>query len=532
MNRRKKFDAVVVGAGIAGLYMLHRLRECGLAVVVLERADGVGGTWYWNRYPGARCDVESLEYSYTFSEELQQEWSWSERYAGQPEILRYIEHVADRFDLEPHIEFNTEVESARFDEQESQWLVRTNGSVCYVSQFLIMATGCLSSANIPVIEGIESFKGNAYHTGKWPHEPVDFSGQSVGIVGTGSSAIQAIPHIADQCKSLTVFQRTPNYSIPARNGSLDLDYEARIKARYPQFRQRNRAMPAALGCFHAANNQSVLDATEPERRREFSKRWEIGGFGFLGAFNDLTLNLDANDIAAEYVRGRIRETVSDPRVAETLCPDSTIGCKRLCLDTEYFETYNLPHVDLVDLRTNPIERLTGSGIQCAKSQFEFDSIVFATGFDAMTGTLLRIDISGRQGTRLEQAWNEGPKTYLGLMTHGFPNIFFISGPGSPSVLTNMIISIEQHVEWIERCLSYMQSHSYTTVEAEEESQVAWVEHVNAIADKTLYPTCNSWYLGANIPGKPRVFMPHVGFPSYVEKCEHVVANGYEGFSFA
>lgn len=531
MQRHGNYDAIVVGAGIAGLYMLYRLRECGLKVVVLERGDGVGGTWYWNRYPGARCDVESLEYSYTFSEELQQEWNWSERYAGQPEILCYIEHVADRFELRPHIEFNTTVESAQFDESACHWMVNVDGGSVYRSQYVIMATGCLSSTNLPSFEGDENFKGSIYHTGNWPHEPVDFSNQRVGIVGTGSSAIQAIPHIARQCSSLTVFQRTPNYSIPARNGSLDLDYEAKVKAIYPQFRARNRFMPAALGCFYAANNQSVLDATETERQREFAKRWESGGFGFLGAFNDLTMDPNANDIAAEFVRERIRETVQDPTVAELLCPDSTIGCKRLCLDTNYFETYNHSHVTLVDLRSDPIELLTETGIQCSESQHEFDSIVFATGFDAMTGTLMRIDVQGRRGLQLKRAWEEGPKTYLGLMTHGFPNMFFISGPGSPSVLTNMIVSIEQHVEWIEECMSFMRNHEFKTVEADTTAQLAWVDHVNAIADKTLYPTCNSWYLGANIPGKPRVFMPHVGFPSYVERCEQVVANGYEGFSF-
>lgn len=531
-SNQSQFDAIVVGAGIAGLYMLYRLREIGLSALVIERGQGVGGTWYWNRYPGARCDVESLEYSYSFCEKLQQEWTWSERYSGQPEILDYVNHVAQRFNLLKGIKFGTSVERATYDGANSHWIVETDRGDRFISQFLIMATGCLSSTNTPNIEGRGSFKGNTYHTGNWPHHEVDFGGQKVGIVGTGSSAIQAIPHIASGCESLTVFQRTPNFSVPARNGSISKEYESRIKANYSEFRARNRLMPAALGSTFIGNNQSALDASAEEQQLEFAKRWEIGGFGFLGAYNDLTISKESNHVAAEFVRERIRETVADAATAELLCPDSVIGCKRLCLDTNYFETYNLPHVDVVDIRKNPIQRINRTGIQCKDSKHEFDCIVFATGFDAMTGTLLRIDITGSSGLTLQEAWKAGPQTYLGLTVKGFPNMFLISGPGSPSVLTNMIVSIEQHVEWIERCIAYILENQYSAIQADLRSQDEWVEYVNLLASRTLYPTCNSWYLGANIPGKPRVFMPHVGFPNYVAKCEEVSSMNYEGFTFS
>lgn len=524
-----RFDAIIVGAGIAGLYMLHRLRQSGLSALVLERGQGVGGTWYWNRYPGARCDVESLEYSYSFCEDLQQEWNWSERYSGQPEILQYINHVANRFNLLPYIQFDTSVEQAMFDEKRAKWLVHTSNEEVFAAPFLIMATGCLSSTNTPQIDGVKSFKGDLYHTGKWPHHHVDFGGQKVGVIGTGSSAIQAIPHIAAECESLTVFQRTANYSVPARNGSMNKTYETEVKANYRGFRERNRMMPAALGSTFIGNNHSALEVETEVQHREFAKRWEIGGFSFLGAFNDLTVNKHSNDTAAAFVREKIRETVADAPTANLLCPDSVIGCKRLCLDTNYFETYNQSHVHLVDIRVNPIRQITPAGIRCKTNAYEFDSIVFATGFDAMTGTLARIDITGMSGLTLREAWKEGPRTYLGLAVRGFPNMFLVSGPGSPSVLTNMIVSIEQHVEWIERCVGNIIEKQFSTIEADREAQESWVQHVNLLASRTLYPTCNSWYLGANIPGKPRVFMPHVGFPNYVAKCEQVESEGYEGF---
>ena len=528
----RTFDAVVVGAGFAGMYMLHRLRELGFKTVVFERADDVGGTWYWNRYPGARCDVESLEYSYSFSDALQQEWEWSERYSGQPEILRYANHVADRFDLRQDIEFETSVVAAHYQEDESSWCVSTDRDETLKARFLIMATGCLSSTNLPEIEGISQFRGETYHTGQWPHEPVDLKGKRIGIIGTGSSAIQAIPYLAEEASQLVVFQRTPNFSIPARNREADPHEVERVKRDYRGFREFNKMAPAAIRGTMPGRNESILGVSEDDRVAELQKRWEHGGFAFMGAFNDLGLNKEANDIAAEFVREQIREIVRDPEVAAALSPDNVIGCKRLCLDTEYYETYNLPHVKLVDINRDPIERLFEHGVKTQSTEFEFDVVIFATGFDAMTGTLLRVDIRGNNGQSLREKWSEGPKTYLGLTTANFPNMFMISGPGSPSVLTNMIVSIEQHVDWIAACLDYMCKHNHQAISAESTAEEEWVAYVNAIADMTLYPTCNSWYLGANIPGKPRVFMPHVGFPNYVQRCDEVVNNNYQGFELA
>ena len=530
-NNQRSFDAVIVGAGFAGMYMLHRLREDGFNAVVFERADGVGGTWYWNRYPGARCDVESLEYSYSFSDELQQEWEWSERYSGQPEILRYANHVADRFHLRQDIEFNTSVDSATFDEQERRWRVQTDKGETVFSQHLIMATGCLSSTNLPEFNGLDEFEGETYHTGQWPHEPVDFTGKRVAVIGTGSSAIQAIPHIAQQAGELVVFQRTPNYSIPARNRPAVEEEVQAVKSRYQAFREVNRNAPAAISGTMPGRTDPADAIPDEEREQELWKRWEHGGFAFMGAFSDLGLNQDANDIAASFVRDRILDVVDDPKVAATLAPHNVIGCKRICLDTNYFETYNLPHVSLVDINQEAIESLCKEGVKTQAKTYEVDAIVFATGFDAMTGTLLRVEIRGLNGQTLSNKWEEGPKTYLGLTTANFPNLFMISGPGSPSVLTNMIVSIEQHVDWIADCLKYMRERKLQTIHADKTAEEDWVEYVNGIANMTLYPTCNSWYLGANIPGKPRVFMPHIGFPNYVQRCEEVVANEYQGFEF-
>ena len=522
-------DAVVVGAGFAGLYMLHRLREAGFSVRAFEAGGDVGGTWYWNRYPGARCDVESMEYSYSFSEALQQEWEWSERYAGQPEILRYANHVAERFDLKRDIAFRTRVTRAVFDEDAERWRVRTDTGARVAARFLIMATGCLSSANTPPFPGRDSFRGETYHTGRWPHEEVSFAGKRVGVVGTGSSAIQAIPVIAEQAETLTVFQRTPNYSIPARNAPLAPEFVREIKAEYADFRARNYRMQAGFGSRVPPNNAPALEDDTAARQANYEARWQRGGFGFLGAYNDLLLNRQANETAAEFVRRRIRDIVDDPQTARLLCPDNVIGCKRPCLDTRYFETYNRPHVRLVDVRANPIERITPSGIVVAGEEHALDAIVFATGFDAMTGAVLGVDIRGRGGLAIQRKWEAGPRTYLGLCTAAFPNLFLISGPGSPSVLTNMICSIEQHVNWIGECIEHMRAESAATIDATPEAEEAWVVHVNAVANLTLYPTCNSWYLGKNIPGKPQVFMPLVGFPAYVDKCEQVAADGYAGF---
>jgi cation diffusion facilitator CzcD-associated flavoprotein CzcO len=531
MSDRPQHDLVIVGAGFAGLYMLHRARGLGLSACVVEAGGGVGGTWYWNRYPGARCDVESMQYSYQFSDGLQQEWQWSERYASQPEILDYLNHVADRFGLRCDIQFDTLMRAADFDEATGRWLIGTDGREMS-ARFLVMATGCLSSASIPGFPGLGSFEGHCFHTGHWPHEPVDFTGQRVGVIGTGSSAVQSIPVIAAQARELVVFQRTATYSVPAHNHRLDEEEQRAIKADYAGFRERNSLTHAAIGSRLAGSEIPAL-ATEPEERaRVYEERWRQGGLPFLGAFGDLLIDGQANETAAEFVRAKIRRIVKDPALARRLAPATIIGCKRLCVDTGYYATFNRDNVELVDVNESPIQEIMPRGLRAGGRDYELDYIVFATGFDAMTGALLKIDIRGRHGLSLGDAWAEGPRTYLGLAVAGFPNLFTISGPGSPSVLTNMVVSIEQHVNWITDCLAYLGRAGYGCIEAMPQAQDKWVAHVNGIAGLTLFPTCNSWYLGANVPGKPRVFMPLVGFPPYVDKCDEVAANGYEGFAIS
>jgi cyclohexanone monooxygenase len=504
-----RVEALVVGAGFAGMYMLHRLRGLGLAAHVVEAADDVGGTWYWNRYPGARCDVESMQYSYSFDDELQQSWSWSERFAGQPEILSYARHVAERLELRRDISFETRVTSARFDEAAQRWVIGTQDGQAISARFLVLATGCLSSARLPDIPGVESFQGRVLHTGEWPHEPVGFGGQRVGVVGTGSSAIQAIPVIAEQAAQLTVFQRTPNFSIPSRNAAMDEPYEQGWKGDYAARRQAARLM--RTGILYDLNPQSALEASPEEREAEFERRWAAGGTAFMASFSDLLLDKAANDTAAEFVRRKIRALVRDPAVAEALAPTShPIGTKRICVDTRYYETFNRPNVRLVDVRQSPIERITETGIRAGGEEHGFDSIVYATGFDAMTGTILAMDIRGREGVAMRQAWADGPRTLLGLMVAGFPNLFTITGPGSPSVLSNMLVSIEQHVDWIAGLLAHMTRTGQGVVEATRTAQDNWVAQVNEVAHRTLYPQANSWYMGANVPGKPRLFMPYVG----------------------
>jgi cyclohexanone monooxygenase len=522
-------DVLIVGAGFAGMYMLHRLRGLGMSAIVLEAASDVGGTWYWNRYPGARCDVESMQYSYSFSEELQQEWKWSELFASQPEILRYAQHVADRFDLRRDIRFNTRVAAARFDETARRWTVRTEAGQSISARHCVMATGCLSSARVPDFPGLSDFKGKTYHTGHWPHEKVSFSGLRVAVIGTGSSAIQAIPVIAEEAAQVTVFQRTPNYSIPTRNGPMTEEYEQSWKKDYAARRAAAREM--RTGVLNEVNNVSALEVSPEERQAEFEKRWRIGGTSFMVAFNDLIFNQASNDTAAEFVRSKIRATVKDPATAELLAPKTyPIGTKRICVDSHYFETFNRPNVHLVDVRETPIERLTENGLITGGKEFAFDAIVFATGFDAMTGTLNAIDIRGRGGASLKAKWEAGPRTYLGLMSEGFPNLYFITGPGSPSVLSNMMVSIEQHVDWLSECLAYLRAHQQDTIEPTRDAEDAWVEHVNKVADTTLYPRANSWYMGANVPGKPRVFMPYIGgVATYRRECAEIAAAGYRGF---
>jgi cyclohexanone monooxygenase len=526
-----QLDAVIVGAGFAGLYLLHKLRGMGFSARVFEAADGVGGTWYWNRYPGARVDIESQEYSYSFSDELQDDWRWTERYAAQPELLSYLNHVADRFDLRPDIQLETRVISAVFDEAAGRWTVTTSRDDVVSARFCIMATGCLSVTNDPQFPGMESFKGKSYHTGRWPHEGVDFTGQRVGVIGTGSSAIQSIPQIAAQAEHLYVFQRTPNYSVPAHNGPIDPKKVEDWKTHRAEYRQKARESGAGIVAVEPSE-QSALEVSVEERQRVFESRWMRGGFAIGGAFIDTAIDPAANATAAEFVAGKIRGIVKDPHIAEILTPKSyPFGTKRLCVDTGYYETFNRDHVTLVDVSGAPIEAITPTGLRTTEAEYALDSIVYAIGFDAMTGALNAIDIRGRGGKSLREKWADGPLTYLGLMVAGFPNLFTVTGPGSPSVLSNMVVSIEQHVEWISACLAYLGDRQLGVIEASPEAEAGWVAHVNEVADQTLYPQANSWYLGANIPGKPRVFMPYVGgVGPYRQLCDEVAAKGYEGFA--
>lgn len=527
-NANPHFDVIVIGAGFAGLHMLDRARALGYSTKVFEAASDVGGVWYWNRYPGARCDVESLQYSYSFSHELEQEWIWTEKYASQPEILAYIQHVADRFDLRRDIQFDTRIKSAIFDETVGRWELETDGGQRVFGRFCVMATGALSIPRLPDIRGIESFAGHVYHTGAWPHEGVDFTGLRVGVIGTGSSGIQAIPAIARQAEKVVVFQRTANFSIPAWNERLKPEIQQAWKRAYREHRSRARE----LGTLYEFSDKAASQASEQEREREYAARWKKGGVNFVHSFNDLMVNQASNDTIAEFVRGRIRAVVQDPAVAESLCPkDHPLGSKRICVDTGYYETYNRPNVKLVDLKKTPAQEVVPTGIRTADALYEFDAMVCATGYDALTGAVLNIVIRGRKGQELTKKWAHGPRTYLGLMTNGFPNMFIITGAGSPSVLVNMIVGIEHHVEWISDCLEHLRRLGRDTIEPTREAEDGWVEHVNDAAGRTLFPKANSWFLGANIPGKPRVFMPYVAkIGIYRGECQAVADDGYTGFT--
>jgi cyclohexanone monooxygenase len=530
----RQLDVAIVGGGLAGLYAIHRLRGLGLKVRAYEAGSGIGGTWFWNRYPGARCDVESLEYSYSFSNELQQDWRWPERYGTQPEILRYINHVADRFDLRRDVQLNTRIKSAVFDSQANEWSLKTEQGEELRARFCVMAAGNLSTPRVPDFKGIESFKGRWYHSGLWPHEGVDFTGLRVGVIGTGSSGVQMIPIIAQQAGHLTVFQRTANFSLPARNGPMDPERERRHKAEYPARRAAAIETPFAIG-GHPKPTKKTLEVPDDERARAYEAKWQEGGsISYLYAYTDLLVSKEANDTASEFVRNKIRGIVKNPETAELLAPKShPIGTKRLCLDTNYYETYNRPNVSLVDVRNDPIEEITETGLRTGKQQFELDAIVFATGFDAMTGALREIDVRTTDGAVLRDHWEGGPLTYLGLMIAGFPNMFVVTGPGSPGVKTQMIASIEQHVDWIADAIDHLGKQQLDRIEPTPKAEMDWVHHVNDVANGTLYPLANSWYMGANIPGKPRVFMPYVGgFDRYKKHCDKVAADGYEGFKLS
>lgn len=524
-------DAIVVGAGFAGLYMLHLLRVQGLTVQGLEGADGVGGTWYSNRYPGARCDVESLQYAYSFSEELSREWEWTERYAAQPEILRYIEHVADRFGLRDAISFGSRVTEAAYDSTTRLWAVTTSRGEILRARFLITAVGCLSAGNVPAVPGLESFQGRWFHSGDWPHEGVDLNGTSVAVVGTGSSGIQMIPVIAEQAGQLRVFQRTPGFSVPAVNGSLDAEARRMFGENRPAIIERVRK---STGGYLIDSVQRWGSRTPvAERMAEYERAWARGGIGFLATFMDHFLLEEINETAADFIRNKIRDIISDPETAERLIPYGyPLGTKRMCTDTGYYETYNRPNVFLVDVREEPIQEIVPQGIRTSRTTYTVDTLVFATGFDAFTGPLLAMNVTGRDGLSLRDKWAAGPISYLGLMSAGFPNLFTITGPGSPSVLSNMLVSIEQHVEWIARCIDDLQRDlgDSAVIEPDPESETAWSEHVSNLAESTLYGTVDSWYAGANIPGKPRRFLPYVaGVGTYRGICAQIAAEGYKGF---
>jgi cation diffusion facilitator CzcD-associated flavoprotein CzcO len=531
MSDASDLDAVIVGAGLAGLYQLYRLRELGLRARVFEAGGDVGGTWYWNRYPGARCDIESMAYSYSFSPELEQEWTWTEKYPTQPEVLRYIRHVTERFDLRKHIAFHTRVTSAIYDEVRARWAVTTGGGEAVSARFLIMATGCLSSSKEPEIEGKERFAGRIYHTAHWPDEGVDFTGLRVGVIGTGSSGIQVIPILANQAADLTVFQRTPNFSLPAGNRPLTDDEIRDRKARSAEWRQAERE--SGFGVAAPLPTQSALEATSEQREVSYQRGWDAGGLvGMMTAYADLLTDRNANDTAAEFIRQKIHGIVQDPEVAEALSPRSfAVGSKRLCLDTGYYATFNQPHVHLVDLRKTPLVEITERGVRTSAREHALDAIVFATGFDAMTGTLLAIDIRGVGGVSLRDRWAHGPRTYLGLAIAGFPNLFTVTGPSSPSVLSNMMVSIEQHVDWITDCIAFLRQRGLAAIDATKQAEDAWAEHVELVGNATVFPSADSWYMGSNVPGKPRVFMAYIGGVGvYRQKCDEVARNGYEGFA--
>lgn len=543
MKADTELDVVIVGAGFAGLYALYKMRSMGYRVHALEAGSDVGGTWYWNRYPGARCDVPSIEYSFSFDPDLQQEWNWTELMATQPEILAYANHVADRFELRKHIRFNTRVNSACFDESAKSWRVKTDSGDEITARFCIMATGALSEPNMPRVEGYESFKGEVYHTARWPKEPIDLSNKRVGVFGTGSSGIQAIPILAKQSKHLTVLQRTPHFTIPANNKPLTREYIASVKSQYARIREEARHAPEGLcGEKYSFGGRedgrldesapSVKDSTIQERARLLDQY----GFGAIRMFSDLFTDMEANEMLCELFREQVRRIVNDPKTAEGLLPTGyPMGCKRIAFDTDYYATFNRDNVSLIDFRAEPLECLTSNGIRTTAAEYEFDCLVYATGFDAMTGALMRMEIVGEGGKRLNDYWADGPRSYLGLQVAGFPNLFTITGPGSPSVLSNVMVSIEQHVEWVAECLGYMDAQDYTVIKASGEAENQWVQEANAVASQTSLaaPSCHSWYLGTNISGKPRMMMPYVGgVGEYRAKCDKVAKDDYAGFIFS
>nr|WP_187689024.1 NAD(P)/FAD-dependent oxidoreductase [Nocardia wallacei] len=528
----REIDAVVVGAGFAGLHMLHKLRELGFSVRVYEAGGGLGGTWYWNRYPGARVDVKSMYYNYSFDPELEQEWEWTEKLPPQPELLRYIDHVADRFDLRKDVRLHTRVTAAVYDESAARWRITTDRGEVVSARFAIMATGCLSVPKRVEVPGIETFRGRSFHTGEWPEHDVDFTGRRVAVIGTGSSGVQIVPLVAAAAEQLTVFQRTANYVLPAGNHPIDPEYQREIKSRYREVRTANRE--SSFGIAQPEPTKGALEVSEEERNAFYRKVWEDKDselVSMLVGFTDLLADEAANETAAQFIRDRIAEIVTDPAVARLLQPSGLFGVKRPVLGTNYYETFNRPNVRLVDVRATPLTQVTASGLETTAESFEFDDIIYATGFDAMTGALAAIDIRGRDGVSLREKWAAGPVTYLGLAVAGFPNLFTLAGSGSPSVLSNMMVSIEQHVDWVADAIVSMRSRGITTMEARVDAEQGWTRHVGEVGDMTLYPKVDSWYVGSNVPGKPRVMYAYIGgVGAYREKCDQVAAADYEGFT--
>ena len=532
-NVPTRVDVVIVGAGFAGLYAQYKIRELGLSAFGFETASEIGGTWYWNRYPGARCDVESLDYSYSFSPDVLHEWKWSERFATQPEILQYANFVADKYDLRRDYAFETKVIAADFDKAANQWVVKSDHGDEVRCRFLLLAVGGLSLPKAPEIDGLKDFQGRWVQTGCWPHEPINVTGQRVAVIGTGSSGIQCIPLLAEQAALLTVFQRTPNFSVPAHNGPIDAEYEAEVRADYVEHHKRNRMTKGGVPP-RINTGVSAMSVSEDERQAKFEQAWGFGTFALQSVFNDTSSNPGSNAAAAAFVHDKIRGIVNDPKVAEKLLPKTfPFGTKRLCLDTGYYATFNRDNVSLVDIRETPIERITKAGIKTTDAEYPFDLIVFATGFDAVTGPLFALNLTGVGGVTLNDAWKDGPQSYLGLMVSGFPNLFTVNGPSSPSVLANMLQTIEHHVDWIADCIAYTDKNGFARVEADEAAQVAWAHEVANMAKRTLYTKANSWYMGANVLGKPRVFLMYIGgLDTYVDRCDQIVQGGYVGFNFS
>jgi cation diffusion facilitator CzcD-associated flavoprotein CzcO len=523
-------DVAVIGAGFAGLYAIYKLRALGFRVQGFEKGSDVGGVWYWNRYPGARCDCESYYYSYSFSKQLQDEWKWSLHYSEQPEILSYLSHVAERFDLKSNIKFDTAVEGAVFDEGAARWTITTSHAETVTANYIVSAAGCLSEILKPNISGLESFAGNTYYTAAWPKKGVDFQGLRVGVIGTGASAVQAIPRIAKEARHLTVFQRTANWVIPVWNAPMKPEFTAWVKENYAEIRRR--CLASGGGVPFDVSHTPVGELSPEERQATLEKAWSVGGTRFFAqSFSDLLVNEEANHAAAAFVARYIRSIVKDPKVAELLIPDDhPIGTKRPPMDDDYYATFNRDNVTLVDVRSAPIVAIEGHTLRTKVGDYPLDALVLATGFDAITGPLLSIDIRGRDGRRLRDRWKDGAHTFLGLSIAGFPNLFTITGPMSPSVLANMPTAIEQHVDWIADCLAYMREHNLDVIEASESAQEEWVAHTRDVANGTLYPKANSWYLGSNVPGKPRQFGVYLGgFSNYREKCNTIASKGYEGF---